>query len=199
MASLPENIQKVIEGFAKLPGIGQKSAERLTFYLLRKPDHDVQEFASAIENLKTGLNQCVICSNLTQGEKCAICMNDKRDPSVVCVVEEVLDLIALEKTGEFKGLYHVLHGVISPVEGVGPDELKIKELVDRVKSGTIKEIIFALNPALEGEATIAYILRLLKAYPIKATRIARGIPMGGDLEYADSQTLRQAMAGRQEY
>ncbi len=200
MGYIPKNIEKTIEEFSKLPGIGQKSAARLTFYLLRKKNQDVEQFGDTIHNLKQGLKYCSNCQNMTSEEAiCGICQNGERDASVICVVEEMLDLIALEQANNFKGHYHVLHGVISPVEGVGPDELKIAELVERVKKGGIKEIILALNPSMEGEATAAYMLRYIKPYDIKITRIARGIPVGGDLEYADSQTLKRAFEGRMEY
>ena len=199
MSFIPKSIEKTIEEFSKLPGIGQKSAQRLTFYLLRKKNEDVEQFGETVQKLKTGLKYCQNCQNMTTEELCGICKNTERDPSIICVVEEMLDLIALEQANNFKGHYHVLHGVISPVDGVGPDELKIAELIERVKKGGVKEIILALNPSLEGEATAAYILRYIKPYNIKITRIARGIPVGGDLEYADSQTLKKAFEGRMEY
>lgn len=199
MSFLPESIEKTIEEFSKLPGIGSKSAERLTFYLLRKQKSDVERFGNALRDLKEGLMYCENCCNLGTDSKCDICKKPDRDASVICVVEEMLDLIALEKANDFKGHYHVLHGVISPVNGVGPDELKIAELIERVKKGGVNEIILALNPSLEGEATAAYILRYLQPMNIKVTRIARGIPVGGDLEYADSQTLKRAFEGRTNY
>ncbi len=200
MSAIPKNIEKTIEEFSKLPGIGQKSAERLTFYLLRKKTEDVERFGHVLKGLKEGLVYCQNCQNLSTKETCEICEDLNRDSSVICVVEEMLDLLALEKANEYKGHYHVLHGVISPIEGVGPDELKIAELVERVKKGGITEIILALNPSIEGEATSAYILRYIKPLEnIKITRIARGIPIGGDLEYADRQTLKRAFEGRVEY
>ncbi len=199
MSHLPENIQRTIEEFSKLPGIGTKSAERLTFYLLRKRDQDVREFGDALTGLKQGINYCQICSNLCTKDICGICQNESRNKNVICVVEEMLDLIAMEKASDFKGVFHVLHGVISPVEGVGPDELRIAELISRVKAGDIEEIILALNPSMEGEATAAYIVRNLEGQDVKITRLARGIPVGGDLEYADTQTLRQAMQNRSQY
>ena len=199
MSYIPKNIEKTIEEFSKLPGIGRKSAQRLTFYLLRKKTEDVQRFGETVSNLKTGLKYCSNCQNMSSEDICGICANPSRDPSVICVVEEMLDLMAIENANEFKGQYHVLHGAISPVDGIGPDELKIAELVERVKKGGIKEIILALNPSLEGEATAAYIIRYIKPYNIKITRIARGIPVGGDVEYADSQTLKRAFEGRMEY
>ena len=200
MSFIPKNIEKTIEEFSKLPGIGQKSAARLTFYLLRKKNQDVEQFGDTVRNLKQGLTYCPNCQNMTSHEGlCDICNNAERDSSVICVVEEMLDLIALEQANNYKGHYHVLHGVISPVDGVGPDELKIAEFIERVKKGGIKEIILALNPSMEGEATAAYILRAIQPHDIKVTRIARGIPVGGDLEYADSQTLKKAFEGRMEY
>ncbi len=199
MGFIPQSIEKTIEEFSKLPGIGQKSAERLTFYLLRKRTEDVERFGDTVQKLKHNLNYCENCQNMCTDKLCGICQNDNRDSSTICVVEEMLDLVALEKANEYKGHYHVLHGVISPVEGVGPDDLKILELIERVKKGGIKEIILALNPSLEGEATSAYIIRHIQPLDIKITRIARGIPVGGDLEYADSQTLKRAFEGRSEY
>lgn len=199
MSFIPKSIEKTIEEFSKLPGIGQKSAERLTFYLLRKRDEDVERLGDTVQKLKHNLKYCENCQNMCTDQLCGICQNDNRDQSTICVVEEMLDLIALEKANEYKGHYHVLHGVISPVEGVGPDDLKIIELIERVKKGGIKEIILALNPSLEGEATSAYIIRHINPLDIKITRIARGIPVGGDLEYADSQTLKRAFEGRMEY
>lgn len=199
MGYIPKNIEKTIEEFSKLPGIGQKSAARLTFYLLRKKTDDVERFGSTIRQLKEGLKYCDICQNLCMESPCDICRNPDRDSSVICVVEEMLDLIALEQANSYKGHYHVLHGVISPVDGVGPDELKIAELISRVRNGNIKELILALNPSLEGEATSAYIMRHIEPRNIRVTRIARGIPVGGDLEYADSQTLKRAFEGRMEY
>ncbi len=199
MSYIPTNIQRVIEEFSKLPGIGPKSAERLAFYMLRKPDEEVERFGEAFINLKKGIKYCENCKNLTTEEICSICSDTGRDKSLVCIVESPLDLMALEKANEYKGLYHVLHGIISPVDGIGPDELTIAELVDRAKSGEIKEMIIALNPSIEGEATAAYIMRYIKPLEIKVTRIARGIPVGGNLEYADSQTLKRALEGRLEY
>lgn len=199
MKAIPANIVKAIEEFQKLPGIGQKTAERLVFYLLRKPEHDLEEFGGSVAKLKEGIRYCDICKNLTTEDVCGVCKDSARDASTVCVVEDPLDLIALEKANEYKGVYHVLHGIISPVEGVGPDELTIAELIGRLKNGKIKEVIIALNPSMEGEATAAYLMRYIKPLKIKVTRIARGIPVGGDLEYADSQTLRRALEGRMEY
>ena len=199
MSYIPKTIEKTIEEFSKLPGIGPKSAERLTFYLLRKPDVDVEQFGETIKKLKEGIKYCEVCKNLATEDKCSICDDQSRDQFTICIVEDPLDLIALEKANEYKGVYHVLHGLISPVEGIGPDELTIAELIERVKKGGIKEVIIALNPSMEGEATAAYITRYIKPLEVKITRIARGIPVGGDLEYADSQTLKRALEGRTEY
>ena len=199
MNFIPKNIQTAIEQFSKLPGIGPKSAERLVFYLLKKPESEVAELGDAILALKKEIRYCNICQHLTTEEVCDICQAEGRSKETICIVEDSLDLIALEKTNEYKGLYHVLHGIISPIDGIGPDELTIAELIKRAKAGTIKELIFALNPSMEGEATAAYITRYIKPFNIKITRIARGIPVGGNLEYADSQTLKRAMEGRVEY
>lgn len=199
MNFIPTNIERVIEEFSKLPGIGPKSAERLTFHLLKKPEEVIRNFGETVGKLKEGIKYCEICKNLTTEETCSICQNNERDKAQICVVEDVLDLIALEKANEYKGVYHVLHGVIAPVEGVGPDELTIAELIKRAEAGGINEIIIALNPSMEGEATAAYITRYVKSTNVKITRIARGIPVGGDLEFADSQTLKRALEGRMEY
>lgn len=199
MNFLPKTIQRAIEEFSKLPGIGSKSAERLVFYLLKKTPTDLGNLGKAILELKEGLHYCQNCKNLTTETVCEICQNDRRNKESVCVVEDALDLMALEKTGSYDGLYHVLHGIISPIDGIGPEELTIGDLVERAKTGQIKEMIFALNPSMEGEATAAYITRYVQPFNLKITRIARGIPVGGHLEYADSQTLKRAMEGRMEY
>ena len=200
MSALPPSIQRAIEAFSRLPGIGPKSAERLAFYLLRKPDEEVRQIGQHIAQLKQGIGYCQTCRHLTMQALCAICEDVERDPSVICVVESPLDLLALEKANSYKGSYHVLHGVISPMDGVGPDELAIAELLDRLRRGGVRELVFALNPSMEGEATSAYILRSLPAEDTpKVTRIAWGIPVGGHLEYADSQTLRRAFEGRSSY
>ena len=199
MNFIPKNIQRAIDEFSRLPGIGQKTAERLVFHLLKKPEGEVAGLGEAILKLKKEIRYCDQCKNLTTDEICDICKNNARTKETICVVEDSLDLMAIEKANEYKGLYHVLHGIISPVDGIGPDELTIAELVARVKKGGVKEMIFALNPSIEGEATAAYITRYVKPYNLKITRIARGIPVGGHLEYADSQTLRRALEGRAEY
>ncbi|MBU0727658.1 recombination mediator RecR [Patescibacteria group bacterium] len=199
MEFIPKNIERVIEEFSKLPGIGSKTAERLAFYLLRKPNEDIKRFGETVGNLKEGIKYCGVCKSLTTEDICSICNNESRDKGTICIVEDMMDLIALEKANQYKGVYHVLHGVIAPVEGVGPDELTIAELIERVKKGGINEIIIALNPSMEGEATAAYITRYIRPMDIKITRIARGIPVGGDLEFADSQTLKRALEGRMDY
>lgn len=199
MKYIPKTIQRAIEEFSKLPGIGSKSAERLVFYLLKKTTSDVNQLGKSILELKEGLLYCETCKNLSLERLCEICKMDQRNKETVCVVEDALDLMAIEKSGSYQGIYHVLHGIISPIEGVGPDELTLAELIERAKSGSIKEMILALNPSMEGEATAAYIMRYIQPLNIKVTRIARGIPVGGHLEYADSQTLKRAMEGRMEY
>lgn len=199
MNYLPKNIERTIEAFSKLPGIGSKSAERLVFHLLKKTNNDLESLGKTILELKDGLLYCDLCKNLCTTTLCGICTSNKRNKSILCVVEDVLDLVALEKTASYSGVYHVLHGIISPIEGVGPDELTIAELITRVKTGDVEEVIIALNPSMEGEATASYITRYIKPMNVKITRIARGIPVGGNLEYADSQTIKRAMEGRSEY
>jgi recombination protein RecR len=199
MNIIPENVQNLIDQFAKLPGIGPKTAQRLTFYMLRSSDKDVTEFGEAALNLKTSLIKCKTCCNISTSENCFVCADDNRDPKIICVVGEPLDIVAIEKTGMFHGKYHVLGGIISPVEGIGPDDLHIKELVDRTKSGQIEEIILATNPNLEGETTALYIHKVISPLGVKITRLAHGLPVGGDLEYADEITLSRALEGRREY
>ncbi len=199
MNYLPKNIERTIEAFSRLPGIGSKSAERLVFHLLKKTNNDLDTLGKTILELKDGLLYCDLCKNLCTTTLCAICTSDKRNKSILCVVEDVLDLVALEKTSAYSGVYHVLHGIISPIEGVGPDELTIAELIARIEPGGVNEVIIALNPSMEGEATASYITRYIKPLNVKITRIARGIPVGGNLEYADSQTIKRAMEGRSEY
>ncbi|HUV52173.1 MAG TPA: recombination mediator RecR [Dehalococcoidia bacterium] len=193
-----EPVSRLIEEFNKLPGIGPKSAARLTYYLLRMPKEEVLALAEAIIAVKEKTVLCSSCQNITESNPCAICASEERDHSIICVVKEPLDILALERTGQYKGLYHVLHGVISPMDGVGPDDLKIKELLQRLKSDSVKEVILATNPNLEGEATAMYLHRLLLPLGIRITRLARGLPVGGDLEYADEVTLTHALEGRQE-
>lgn len=190
-------ITKLIEELSKLPGIGKKSAQRLAFYIIEMKGNDVVELAKAIVNAKKLTKHCKICGNLSEDEKCFICNNVKRDNSIICVVEDVRDVAAMERTKEYKGVYHVLHGTISPLEGIGPDEINIKNLISRLKDD-VNEVILATNPTIEGEATAVYISRLIKPLGIKATRIAHGIPIGGDIEYADEVTLMRAMENRRE-
>jgi recombination protein RecR len=193
-----EPIARLIEELNKLPGIGPKSAQRLTYYLLRAPENEVKALADAIRNLKEKLTLCSSCLNITDSDPCAICRNEERDRSKICIVEEPIDILPLERTRKYKGLYHVLHGVIAPTEGMGPDELKIKELLSRLNDNQVTEVILATNPNLEGEATAMYLQRLIAPLGIRITRLARGLPYGGDLEYADDVTLSRALEGRQE-
>jgi recombination protein RecR len=191
-------VSRLIEEFSKLPGVGPKSAQRLTYYLLRASAEDAQALAQAILEVKEKIILCSLCQNITDSDPCAICRNDQRDQDSICVVEEPLDILALERTGSYKGLYHVLHGVISPMDGIGPDDLKVRELLARLKTGQVQEVIMATNPNLEGEATAMYLTRLIAPLGLKVTRLARGLPMGADLEYADNVTLARAIEGRQE-
>jgi recombination protein RecR len=191
-------VNRLIEEFSKLPGVGPKSAQRLTYYLLRASAEDAQALAQAILEVKEKIILCSLCQNITDSDPCAICRNDQRDQDSICVVEEPLDILALERTGSYKGLYHVLHGVISPMDGIGPDDLKVRELLARLKTGQVREVIMATNPNLEGEATAMYLTRLIAPLGLKVTRLARGLPMGADLEYADNVTLARAIEGRQE-
>ena len=190
-------ITKLIEELAKLPGIGRKSAQRLAFHILEMEGSDVVELAKAIVNAKKHTKHCQTCGNLTESELCSICSSLKRDRSTICVVEDARDILAMERTKEYKGVYHVLHGTISPLDGIGPDEINIKSLISRLNTD-IKEVILATNTTIEGEATAVYISRLIKPMGIKVTRIAHGIPVGGDIEYADEVTLMRAMEGRRE-
>lgn len=199
MNIIPQNVQNLIDEFAKLPGIGPKTAQRLTFYLLRGSDTAVESFGNAVLNLKSNLTRCNICCNFAESDPCHVCNDTSRDPKTICVVGEPLDIIAIEKTARFRGHYHVLGGIISPVEGIGPDDLFIAELIKRVKEGEIEEIILATNPNLEGETTALYIQKILSPHGVKITRLAHGLPVGGDLEYADEITLSRAIEGRREY
>ncbi|MBK9602984.1 MAG: recombination protein RecR [Anaerolineales bacterium] len=197
---LPESIQNLVTALERLPGIGPKSASRLAFYLLRASEDVAQDLSTALANLKVNTAFCQECFNITDAgrERCEVCESTKRDGSLICVVEEALDVLALERTGGFHGKYHVLQGVLSPIEGIGPDDLKIKQLVARVANGGVKEIILATNPSMEGDATAQYLQTQLKHYDVHVTRLARGLPVGGDLEYADQNTLLRALSGRQE-
>ncbi len=196
---LPEPIQSLITAFERLPGIGPKSASRLAFFLLRAPDEVAQDLAEALTDLKGKIAFCEECYNLTEAgqSRCRICQDPRRDASMICVVEEALDVVALERTGAYRGRYHVLHGVLSPIEGVGPDDIKSKPLIERVARGGVQEVILATNPSMEGEATALYLQQQLRPYGVQVTRLARGLPVGGDLEYADPNTLLRALSGRQ--
>jgi len=201
MASLPLSLQKLINELSKLPGIGPKSAQRLAFYLLKRDDIDLDQFASAIVKLKQGVVFCSNCHHMAETDPCSICTDKERDQSIVCVVEEPLDVVAIDKTDKYNGLFHVLGGVLAPLEGIGPEDLKIDSLLDRISSQNILEVIIATNPSLEGETTAMHLSKTIKAvHPtVKISRIAHGLPMGGDLEYADDITLTRAMEGRREY
>jgi recombination protein RecR len=190
-------VDKLIEEFAKLPGIGKKTAARLAFHLLKADEGQVLELAVALQDLKGKIRTCSSCFNFTQADPCSICTDPKRDDAVICVVEEPADLAVIEKSGEYRGRYHVLGGVLAPLDGVGPEELRVKELLSRAKKG-IKEVILATNPSTEGEATATYLARELKSSGVRVTRIARGVPVGGDLEFVDQGTLLRALADRQE-
>ena len=198
MSIYSPSIEKLIEAFEKLPSIGHKTAARLAFHMLNSSEEEINNFVNAITNAKKNLKYCSKCFNISDTDPCIICSNPKRDESIICVVEDVRDIIAMERTHEFNGVYHVLHGSISPMNGVGPDDIKVKELLARLTDGKVKEIILATNPRVEGEATAMYLSKLIKPLGIKVTRIARGIPVGGDLEYTDEVTLSKALEGRRE-
>lgn len=191
-------VERLIEEFARLPGIGQKTAQRLAFHILDMPKEDAQRFADAIMQAKNTVFTCKICQNLTDSEICPICSNPNRDPSIICVVADPRDVLAFERTREFNGLYHVLHGVISPMNHVGPDDIRIRELLQRVADTDVREVIIATNPDTEGEATAMYLARLLKPFGVTVTRLAYGIPVGGHLEYIDEVTLMRALEGRRQ-
>jgi recombination protein RecR len=194
-----ESIEKLIEEFSKFPGIGKKTAQRMAFFVLKQRKEEAEALSQAILDVKNKVSYCSVCFNITEEDPCSICRDEKRDKSKICVVEEANDVVALEKTNQYKGLYHVLGGVLSPLDGIGPDDLKVKELVSRLKKKEIKEVIIATNPNTEGEATAIYLSKLIKPLGIKVTRIARGLPAGGDLEYADQTTLANALEGRVEF
>ena len=191
-------LTKLIEQFEKLPGIGKKSAQRLALYVLDLPKSDAEAFANAILEAKEKIRKCAVCCNLTDEELCPVCSNAARDKSIICVVAEPKDVIALERTHEFNAVYHVLHGCISPMDGIGPEQLCVKELLARINAGGVNEVIMATNPTVEGEATAMYLSRLIKPLGVRVTRLAYGIPVGGDLEYADEVTLKRALDGRSE-
>ena len=199
MASFfPASLENLIDGFASLPGIGRKSAQRLAFYILSLPEGEAEAFARSVLEARERVHTCPVCQNLTEDELCPICSSPNRDRSVVCVVSEPRDVLSIERSREFKGLYHVLHGAISPMSRVGPDDLRIKELLTRVAGGEIREVIMATNPDAEGDATAMYISRLLKPLEIRVTRLGFGVPVGSNLEYADDATLLRALEGRRE-
>ena len=198
MSYYSPSIEKLIESFEKLPSIGHKTATRLAFHILNSTEEQTNEFINSIINAKANLKYCNNCYNISDTDPCPICSSPKRDSSLICVVEDVRDIMAMERTHEFKGVYHVLHGTISPMNGIGPEDIKIKELLNRIGNGDIKEIIIATNPRLEGEATAIYLSKIIKPLGIKVTRIAHGIPVGGDLVYTDEVTLSKALEGRRE-
>jgi recombination protein RecR len=194
---LPRSVQRLIDEFARLPGIGPKSASRLTFFLLRAADNQAGDLAEALQALKERTQLCSVCFNITEDDPCVICDDEARDKHLLCVVEEPLDVLAIERSRAYNGLYHVLHGAISPVEGIGPEDLRVAELVERIDKSGFKEVILATNPTLEGESTALYLQRRLAGRDIRMTRLARGLPVGGDLEYTDEITLGRAFEGRQ--
>ncbi len=191
-------LEKLIEQFQRLPGVGRKSAQRLAFYLLSLPQGGAEEFAQTILDARGSIHTCRICQNLTEGEICPICADPRRDGSTICVVADPKDLVAIERTREYHGLYHVLHGVISPLNDVGPEQLRVRELLHRVAEGQVREVIMATNPDTEGETTALYLTRLLKPFQVKVTRLAYGVPVGGHLEFSDEVTLARALEGRRE-
>lgn len=199
MSLLPSVVQSTIDQFAKLPGVGPRSAERLTFFVLRDSNNVAQSLGEALLALEGNLIYCQECHNLSEDSLCQICSNDRRDSSLLAIVEEPLDVVAIENTGHFNGLYHVLGGAISPLDGIGPNKLHIDDLISRIESRGVKEIILATNPSTEGEATAMYIKRLLSESPVEVSRLARGLPVGGDFEYADQVTLGRALTGRQAF
>jgi recombination protein RecR len=199
LALIPRSVEALIEEFGRLPGVGPRSAERLTFFLLRDATGQAERLGSVLGALRHNLTTCAICHNLTDTELCVICDDTQREPGLLAIVEEPLDVVAIEKTGLFRGRYHVLGGVISPIDGIGPDQLTIASLLSRIDDGEVSEVILATNPSTEGETTAMYIRRSLSDRPIKVTRLARGLPVGGDLEYADQITLGRALEGRQAF
>lgn len=199
MSVTAKPITRVVDELSRLPGIGPKTAQRLTYFLLRAPSEQAEALAEAVLELKRNVVLCERCFNITDRTPCEICANEEREASRICVVEEPLDVVAIERTGQYKGTYHVLHGAISPIEGIGPEELKIRELLGRLQSAQVEEVILATNPNLEGDATAMYLTRLLQPLGITVTRLARGLPVGGDLEYADEITLSNALAGRSQF
>jgi recombination protein RecR len=199
VAGRPDPLTRLIEQLQRLPGIGAKSAQRLAFHVLKTPREEIDRLADAMREVKDRVTYCSICSNITDVDPCFYCTDSARDPRIICVVEEPENVTAVEKTRDFKGLYHVLMGALSPLHGVGPDDLKIKPLLTRVAAGTVQEVILATNPNVEGEATAIYLSKLLKPLGVRVTRIAMGVPVGSDLEYADEVTMQRAMEGRREF
>ncbi|MGN1001981.1 MAG: recombination mediator RecR [Oscillospiraceae bacterium] len=198
MSFFPPSLENLIDGFAALPGIGRKSAQRLAFHVLAMPEGEAEAFAAAILEARTSVHTCPVCQNLTDGDLCPICRSDRRDKSVICVVAEPRDVVSIERSREYNGVYHVLHGVLSPMNHVGPDDIRISELVQRVAGGGVAEVIMATNPDTEGDTTAMYISRLLKPFAVRVTRLAYGIPVGSNLEFADDATLLRALEGRRE-
>ena len=198
MRGFPAALERLTEQFARLPGIGSKTAQRLAFHILSMPAEDAEAFAAAVTEARGTVHTCPVCQNLTDRDYCAICLDGERDPGVICVVAEPKDVIAMERSREYRGVYHVLHGVISPLNHVGPDDLKVRELLNRVAQGGVREVIMATNPDTEGEATAMYLSRLLRPLEVRVTRLAYGIPVGSQLEYADEVTLLRALEGRRE-
>ncbi len=194
----PEPIGRLIETFQKLPGVGPKTAQRLALFVLKLPREEVEAMARSMVEAREKTRYCSVCGNFSEGEVCAVCRDTRRDTSVICVVQDPRDVLAMERMREFRGVYHVLGGAISPIDGVGPDQLRIRQLLERVRAGKVSELIMATNPNVEGEATALYLARLIKALGVRVTRIAHGIPVGGDLEYADEVTLSRALEGRRE-
>jgi recombination protein RecR len=196
--ALPEPLTRLVEQLQKLPGIGAKSAQRLAFHILKTPREDVERLCEAVRDVKERVTYCSVCNNITDADPCGFCTSPARDPRIICVVEEPQNVSVIEKTREFRGMYHVLMGALSPLQGVGPDDLKIKGLLSRIGSGSVEEVILATNPTVEGEATALYLARLLKPLGVRVTRIAMGIPVGSDLEYADEVTMTRAMENRRD-
>ena len=196
MSAIPKPVARLVDEFSRLPGVGPKTASRLTFYMLRAPKEQVDALADALRDLKEGIVLCRQCFHISETPLCAICSNERRDAGLICVVEEPLDVMAIERTGDYPGLYHVLHGAISPMDGVGPADLRIRELLERVRGGQVREVILATNPNMEGDATAMYLAEQLRHANVSVTRLGRGLPVGGDLEYADEMTLSRALEGR---
>jgi len=201
MNILPKSVTRVVESFERLPGIGPKTAQRLAFYLLHVPEDEIKRFADSLTNLKLHTVLCSVCKNVTETDPCSVCSDPRRDHTMICLVEQPTDVLAIEKTGAFHGVYHVLHGSIDPLNNIGPDEIYIADLLKRIKNQVepVKELIFAMNPTMEGEATAMYIQKQLAGTTIQITRLAHGIPIGGDIEYADEVTLKRALEGRRDF